>query len=474
MDGLYPGIIRELFDAAFDEFKPNYPEFAALSAAQARKAYFATKGRRGTEEAVDSSGQSKEDREAYDLIMRDKERLLSFAEPAAFVFSHSALREGWDNPNVCQICTLNQTVSEMKKRQEIGRGMRLLVDQEGRRVADLGSNVLTVIANESYEQFVGQLQVEMEEAFGKEGVPPRPTNARDRKVARRKPLEALPPEFAELWRRISPKTRYRVTIDSDKLVAAVLAELDRQPTEPPRITSQTAEVRMVPGEDRLDYRMSGKRVMARLAVAVVPPDLVGMIAEILNHVSPPIRLTRRTLARVVAGTKHRRAALANPQEFAAAAARLVREKAQRQLVAGIRYEKDGTFYEMSQWVESEPSDERAVPVENSLYDRIVVQSNTEREFAEHLKRRTDVKLFVKLPDWFKVPTPVGQYNPDWAVVMEDPEGGPLLYLIRETKSTTAADERRGTENDKVECGERHFDGALGVNFRVVTHAEKLP
>jgi type III restriction enzyme len=145
-------------------------------------------------EVLDSTtGQSAEDRAAYNLIMKDKERLLSFQEPVAFVFSHSALREGWDNPNVCQICTLNQTVSEVKKRQEVGRGMRLIVNERGMRVLDPKLNVLTVIANESYEQFVDGLQREMEEAFGKEGAAPRPVNIRQKKIATRKPLDQLPP-----------------------------------------------------------------------------------------------------------------------------------------------------------------------------------------------------------------------------------------------------------------------------------------
>ncbi len=133
-----------------------------------------------------TTGQSAEDRAAFNLIMKDKERLLSFNEPVSFIFSHSALREGWDNPNVCQICTLNQSVSEVKKRQEVGRGMQLVVNERGLRVLDEKPNVLTVIANESYEQFVATLQQEMEEAFGKEGAAPRPVNARHRQVARRR------------------------------------------------------------------------------------------------------------------------------------------------------------------------------------------------------------------------------------------------------------------------------------------------
>ncbi len=478
VDGLYPGIIRELFDEAFDELKAKYPDFADLEPAAVRKAYFAQKNRRGgAVEVLDSTtGQSKEDRDAYDLIMKEKERLLSFREPVSFIFSHSALREGWDNPNVCQICTLNQTVSEVKKRQEVGRGMRLMVDQKGVRTADPKLNVLTVIANESYEQFVNGLQKEMEEAFGKDGAAPRPTNVRAKKVATRKPLEELPAEFAELWERIKHKTRYQVTVDTAKLVKDVTAALDKVKIDPPRIISQTADVTVGDAADKLDYRVGGKRILTRLVGRHSLPNLVEMIEDLIAHITPPVKLTRRTLTAIVTGVKDRQAALDNPQEFASQAARVIREKAVQQLVDGIRYEKDGTWYDMSEWVEAEETvSDRLVPVDNSIYDQIVVQSDTERKFAEALKKRKDVRLFVKLPGWFKVATPVGQYNPDWALVMEQPDDAEaLLYLVRETKSTTAADELRGTENQKIHCGERHFVGGLEVDFRVVTKADELP
>lgn len=157
----------------------------------------------------------------------------------------------------------------------------------------------------------------------------------------------------------------------------------------------------------------------------------------------------------------------------------MREKAIAQLVDGIQYYKDGTWYDMSEWVEEEETvSERLVPVENSIYDNIVVQSETERRFVEKVKRRKDVRFFVKLPGWFKVTTPVGQYNPDWGLVMEEGNAfgdpGPLLYLVRETKSTTAATELRGTENQKNHCGKRHFEGALNVDYKVITSADELP
>jgi type III restriction enzyme len=202
-----------------------------------------------------------------------------------------------------------------------------------------------------------------------------------------------------------------------------------------------------------------------------------MIEDLIGHITPPIKLTRKTLAVIVTKTENRQSALDNPQEFSLQAARIVREKAIQQLVDGIQYIKDGTWYDMSEWVEEEATvSERLVPVENSIYDHIVVQSETEKRFAEKLKRMKNVRLFIKLPNWFKVKTPVGQYNPDWGLVMEQVfgEGGPLLYLIRETKSTTVPDDLRGTENQKIHCGERHFSGALGVDYRVVTSADELP
>ncbi len=481
-DGLYPGIIRELFDEAFEELKHKYPEFANNKAEEVRAAYFAQKKRRGgVVDLLDSTtGQSAEDRAAYNLIMKDKERLLSFKEPVAFVFSHSALREGWDNPNVCQICTLNQTVSEVKKRQEVGRGMRLVVNQQGLRVLEDKQNVLTVVANESYEQFVATLQAEMEEAFGKEGAAPRPINARQKRVAKRKPLDRLPEDFAELWERIKHKTRYQVTVDSDKLIADVLSALDKLKIDPPRIIGQKAVVESAAdGEDRLEAKLVGKSVLATLTGRHAVPNLVEMLEDLIAHITPPIKLTRRTLATIITRTRNHQAALDNPQEFASQAARIIREKAIQQLVDGIQYEKDGKWYEMSEWVaEEETVSDRLIPVDNSIYDHIVVQSDTERKFIEKLKRRNDVRLFVKLPGWFKVATPVGQYNPDWALVMQEVDahgdGGPLLYLVRETKSTTVEGELRGTENQKIHCGARHFVGALNVDYRVITSADDLP
>ena len=481
IDNLYPGIIRVLFDEAFDEIKKDYPEFAERSADEVRAAYFAQKPRKGgTADWLDSkSGTSETDRAAYNLIMRDKEQLLSFKEPVAFLFSHSALREGWDNPNVCQICTLNQTVSEVKKRQEVGRGMRLVVNQLGIRQLEPTVNKLTVIANESYEQFVTTLQKEMEEAFGKEGAAPRPVNARQRTQAKRKPLEELPAEFHELWNRIKPKTRYHVTIDTPKLIGDVLKELNGLTITAPKIMGNRASIEASADKDKFNSQLLGSGTLSTLSVRGDRPNVVAMVENLLGHVNPPIKLSRRTLIDIVQQTQNQHAIIDNPHEFAAQTARLLRVHATQQLVDGIQYESNNDYYDMTQWVEEEERpEERLVEVANSIYDKIAVDSETERTFAESASRRDDVRLIVKLPAWFKVSTPIGNYNPDWALVMQQKDlfdvEGPILYLVRETKSTTAKDELRGSENQKIQCGERHFKNALNVDYRVVTNSSQLP
>jgi type III restriction enzyme len=302
-------------------------------------------------------------------------------------------------------------------------------------------------------------------------------NAREKRVAKRKPLDALPEDFLNLWEKIKPKTRYQVSVDSEKLINDVVSALDRLKIDAPRIVASKAEITADEKEDRLDYQHFGQRVLATLIGRNRVPNVAEMIEDLMAHITPPIKLTRKTLTAVITRTKNRQSALDNPQEFALQAARILREKAVQQLVEGIQYFKDGTWYEMSEWVEEEETvSDRLIPVNNSIYDYIVVQSDPERKFAEKLKRMKNVRLFIKLPNWFKVATPVGQYNPDWGLVMEQVfgEDGPLLYLIRETKSTTAPDELRGTENQKIHCGSRHFGDALGVDYRVITSAEELP
>lgn len=222
------GIIRRIFDEVYEQERPKYPHFAQWSASQVREAYFARRKVKGSdaEEAFDAGDGRKEEREAqqraYQTIMRDKERLLSLGEPVAFIFAHSALKEGWDNPNVFQICTLNQTQSEMKKRQEIGRGLRLCVNQEGERIRDDQVNTLTVVANESYANFCATLQSEYV-AAGHAATPP--PSRRGTGEARRNDAIFHDRRFRDFWAHLMQRAQYTIRIDTDILVANAIERM---------------------------------------------------------------------------------------------------------------------------------------------------------------------------------------------------------------------------------------------------------
>jgi type III restriction enzyme len=233
-----------------------------------REAYFArTRTQGGEHVAVDTEGRNAAEREAerhaFELIMKKKEQLLSFDEPVCFLFAHSALKEGWDNPNVFQICTLNQTVSETKKRQEIGRGLRLCVDQRGERVLGDEVNVLTVVANESYQSYVSQLQSEY--VADGEAAPPPPSDAR-KKVARRNDAVFFRnEEFSRFWDKLSRRIRYHIEVDTDALVADCIARLSQQTFPDPRIVIQKGD--FVVHKYTLNLR-SARRGRARIAVEI--------------------------------------------------------------------------------------------------------------------------------------------------------------------------------------------------------------
>ncbi|MBX3059466.1 MAG: DEAD/DEAH box helicase family protein [Anaerolineae bacterium] len=510
------GPIRQLFDKAFADLKVGYPEWQEKSSTDVQAAYFAQRRTRSGETILEDSksGEAERDREAYDLIMKAKERLLSFEEDVAFIFSHSALREGWDNPNVCVICTLNQSTSEVKKRQEIGRGVRLLVNQDGERILDEKHNVLTVVANESYSQFVATLQseialeyrAEIEARYGKAidqltvderaaiaqeygaGIlPPPPANARQKAKATRNKAYELDPHFQELWERIKHKTRYAVKIDTDRLVQAVVTELDQATIQAPRIAVTKVELRATHDNAFEAVQMATAKTLQSLVGRYALPNLVDMMENLMAFTSPPVRLTRQTLHKICTGTSAatQQAAMDNPNEFTAVAVKIIKSKLVEQLVDGIQYHRLNECYEMTQFeAEIESWEEYLVPVTRSIYDHVIfdAQSQIERDFVAELERRKDVQLYIKLPAWFTVSTPVGTYNPDWAIVMQQVDafgypiqGKPALYLVRETKSTHDLDKLRPDERRKIQCGKRHFE-ALGpeVDYKVIVSASELP
>ena len=476
------GIIRSLFQKCFNELKLNYPAWKDTDIEGVQAAYFAQRRTRSGAIIYEDSrtGEAQKDVEAYDLIVKDKERLLSFEEPTCFIFSHSALREGWDSPNVFQICTLNQTASEMKKRQEIGRGVRLAVNQAGSRIYEEKVNVLTVVANESYTRYVERLQTETIEEYGAQELPPPPANARKRGVAKLRKEYTLKPEFKELWERIKHKTRYAVTVDTELLIKEVIIALDEAEIRPPRIAITKALIQ--PDDEQIfsAMQMSGTKTAINLAGRYPLPNMVDAMMHMLENTTPPMRLTRKTLLDIFMRTRKQREARDNPHEFAAVAVRIIKEKLTDQLIDGIKYKKINECYEMCQLEASiESWTECLIPTERSVYNHTIIDSEIEREFVERLEKLTEVKLYVKLPAFFTVPTPIGEYNPDWAIVLEprdefgEPTGEQMLYLVRETKSTTNLDELRPDEKRKILCGEKHFRDALGVNYKLIKSMDEL-
>lgn len=501
------GMIRQLFNRAFLDLKQQFPDWKEHHPENVQSAYFAQHRVKSGEVVLEDSksGTSQKDREAYELIMKDKERLLSLEEPVAFIFSHSALREGWDNPNIFQICTLNQSLSDVKKRQEIGRGMRLAVDQQGERIQHEAINTLTVIANESYEQFVVELQSEIaeeyraeiearygkrignlsdeerrniEEEYGQGILPPKPANARQRTTVSLRKQMMLKPEFVTLWEKISRKTRYSVAIDTKKLIHDVVAELKQVVFRPPQVSITKAKVDLDFAGVFQAWQMSAAKTLVSLVGRYPLPNLVDIMTNLMEQTSPPMRLTRRTLLEIIKQAPNPVATIENPNEFAAAAVAIIKQKLADQLIDGIQYHQVEDWYDQELFSEEIKTwSDLVEPVGNALYDKVIVDSEVERNFVKALEHREDVKFYIKLPDWFKVPTPIGNYNPDWAIVMTDPNspGGEALYLISETKGQVDTSKLQyAHESQKIKCGRAHFEQALQVPYRVMASTADLP
>lgn len=472
------GKYAQWFEEIFEQYRTK-PEFSGLfsfEAAQVHNGYFSQDKRVITPFEV-SSQKTNADAEAsaFELIMRDKERLLDGDEPLRFIFSHSALREGWDNPNVFQICTLAESSSEVKKRQEIGRGMRLCVNKDGERVTDRSLNRLTVIANESYEDFANQLQSEMVEAgvaFKSEMV----QNERQKVTVRlRKGYEA-DGQFLELWKRIKQRTRYHVKYDTTTLIAQAAQRIKEKvpPIERPKVAVMRADIAV--SSSGVTGTQTGFRTQVVEAKYVMP--------DFVNQLQGKTGLSKSTVARILLESGRLADAVNNPQAFIDYAAEAINAIKREVLVEGVEYIKiDGLTYEMRRFagddlMEVFESNVRAVNnQEKTLFSHIVIDSNSspERRFAEACDNNEDVLFYIKLPRWFQIETPVGAYNPDWALAYRNDE---TLYFVAETKDTgqkvgVAVDLLRPIEQLKIECGRRHFKNFEEVQFKVVKSLEEL-
>lgn len=555
------GKLAQWFEEAYQEIskQPQFSQLSKRDVSQVHNGYFAEVKKKGKVVGLqDTSGNTATDAEVYELIMRDKERLLDDAEPLRFIFSHSALKEGWDNPNVFQICTLREFGSESERRQTLGRGLRLAVDANGDRVYDPQVNRLTVVASESFEEYARNLQTEMEKDIGggfkfgrvpaiafaslslaatDAGEPDLLGQERSRQLwqalkaegyldtkgditakfkpddlyfklavpADYQPLEndiidklrsfmfagrikdarartavtynkrvELNPDFKALWEKISQKTRYAIHFDTQQLIDLASHKVQNMPVvKPVSLLIDHTQASLT------DAGIGAERQIRSTKTRYVTshdhlPDLLGALQE-------QTELTRATLLEIIKRGGRLGEFKNNPQGFITEAAHAIHKALDALLVDGIRYEKlAGEHYRMELFDEPELETylDRAYKVQRSTqgehvqtpYDYIEVDSHIERQTAQALDGADNVQFFCKLPRWFTVPTPVGDYNPDWAVVLEDDK---KVYLIRETKTTHDADKRRLEENLKILCGEAHFKAIGGVDYRVATSVAEV-
>ena len=510
-----------------------------------------------------------DDQDAYDLIMKDKERLLSLDEPVRFIFSHSALREGWDNPNIFQICTLKHSNSEISKRQEIGRGLRICVNNDGERQdVDVlennfhAVNTLTVVASESYDSFAKTLQTEISASLSD-----RPTelsmewllnkklrndddkilefdsvntlnfilqlqalgyadeklkitenfitdreqgrldfgdfnefnkeitkmisdiyNADNYKMvtdARRENIRSLIPnanfnkkEFQELWNKINIKTTYEVDFDTNELIARAVNAIDGG------LHVAKMQVRITEGEQKEKLTVSsvstGTSMTSGNTTTEVVEDFTPSMVEydLIGEITRDTGLTRKTIIEILSKINPQKFDhfKYNPEEFIRKVCRLINQEKAATIVDGITYHKtenkfgDGIFNISN--VSGELG-ENAIDTKKHIYDFVVTDSKNEREFAKKLESG-EVSVYAKLPNDYKIPTPVGNYNPDWAIVFNN-ASFKYVYFIAETKGSMDTLELRAVEKAKIECARKHFKCISNdeIKYDVVDSYEKL-
>ena len=517
------------------------------------------------------------DESAYDLIMHDKERLLSFDEPTRFIFSHSALREGWDNPNIFQICTLREAHSEISKRQEIGRGLRLCVDQNGRRmdVQELGDRVqevnqLVVVANESYEDFARGLQSEMNEvtkdrprkvsanlfngrnmttddgrqisisssdasrlysALAYDGIidsDDQPTedflckssdeqvmlidnvlkgnklisatemahcardvqrlistvydpskfnildDARKRETLHVNRRQYDSKAFQNLWKQINEKSYYTVDFNDDLLIKNCVDSIDRNLTVTQTMVTVTTGLLESMGENEVDMRKHvGQRLpLSEIATVNVKYDLIGEIAE---HTGLTRRVCYEILKRISKFDLFKR----NPEEFIANVSKLINDQKASTVVEHVKYSPTDDRWDAEEiFIDNEISGIRDKDIvrtgAKNLYDGLKYDSDVEKRLAEEMDSSNDVEVYVKLPRSFYIDTPMGKYNPDWAIAFK--EGSVKhIYFVAETKGSNMEIDLRPVERSKIACARKHFEAISGksVKYEVVSSYEDL-
>ena len=574
--GEYARMFEQEYERQRDEFiglltdTPYAKYLQGIETARTHNGYFSIdkKSKHLVDPKVKKRGElagETDDADAYDLILKDKERLLSFGEPTRFIFSHSALREGWDNPNVFVIGTLKHSESSISRRQEVGRGMRLAVTQSGNRLDDPATvhqnNVLTVVASESYKDFVAGLQKDISDSLsarprvadedyftgkvlntptGDVAVTPKMakqiyrylvkndyTDDNDRiveayhqaktevqlaelpedlkpyadqvfllidrvfteadlpaigddRAAKLNPLNANfgKEEFEELWNRINQKAAYSVHFDTDELVRKCTDALDRKlRVSPLQYVVQRGEQKdqanydAVKKGDAFQVRETEGAEHQASVHSSVKYDLVGKIAE-------QTQLTRRTVVGVLQGISKPIFGQypTNPEDFILKAARLINEQKATVIVEHLSYDPIEERHDLDIFTREKPkaSFEKAVKANRHIYNYVFTDSKNEREFVRELDTSTEVIVYAKLPGGFFIPTPVGNYNPDWAIAFQE---GKVkhIYFIAETKGSMSSLDLREIEKSKIECARRFFAKITSdeVKYDVIDGYNKL-
>lgn len=457
------GKFAEWFEEIFKDIsmKSAYKGLIPFDAEEVHNGYFSA-DKRGNWK--DTQGNSQADDDTFKLIMKDKERLLDVNEPLGFIFSHSALREGWDNPNVFQICTLNETQSDLKKRQEIGRGLRLSVNQDGLRNQDTNINRLTVIANESYEDFARQLQTEIEEDCGV-SFKGRIKNKQKRETVKYRKGFELDEKFKDIWDKIKFHTVYRVEYCTDELVKKAAKEVSLMPSIKKAVIKTT--------KTALEFDDTGI-VMETKASYTTALDGVFSIPDILLYIQERTELTRSTILEILLNSERLAEILINPQLFLDNAITAIQDVLTDLMINGIKYEKLGSKeYEMRLFEDYEIHvNELTFKIQKqdkTIYSNLVpLDSNVEYDFAKECETRDDIQFYFKLPFWFKIKTPIGNYNPDWALIKKNEK---TVYFVAETKST--GQELKTSEKRKIKCGHAHFSEFENVKYRQVSTVGEL-
>ena len=548
--GKYATMFEEEYENLIKQERFNTNINRNISIGSTHNGYFA-QDKKG--KLKDTKGNTQADEDVYNLIMKDKERLLDMSNPLRFIFSHSALREGWDNPNVFQICTLKDSAGTyIKRRQEIGRGLRLCVDQTGERVNDSSVNVLTVMANESYSEFVNSLQKELQEDTGvRFGVIEKHSFANVKRYDNekqedvylgydkseevfkylmdndyidkkgniqdklKKEIDALymldigekqftlentdfqdffreivdelnhrcsiyeikdaskkervklnkavidSEEFISLWEKINTKTIYSVDFDSDKLIENCIERISKMDKiQAPKIISR---------KDKVDItRELGATSKFETEASEKETYTTNYLPDIITELQNKTNLTRKTVISILVGSKRLDDFKENPQKFIEEVVRIIKSELRVFVTNGIKYEKIDDYYSIETFNSSDETllaylNDKVVESSKSPYDYTVCDSKVELKFAKRFETDPRVKVYVKLPNWFKIDTPLGNYNTDWAVVIDN-KGIEKLYFVIETKGKSDRYELRPEEKAKIICAEKHFE-ALGTEAK---------